>query len=59
VHRHFPKGVRPPGFFRLRVFGGSYHVQDYTIFYFNVRENVRMRVAAFLEKRRGGAVAQE
>lgn len=59
VHRHFPNGVRPPGFFRLRVFGGSYHVQDYTIFYFNVRENVRTRVAAFLEKRRGDAVAQE
>lgn len=43
---------RPPGGFRYAIahHDGNYHAYDYGLFYMNVRENARRRVAAYLRR---------
>jgi hypothetical protein len=47
--RHFPPGMDPQGY-RLRMFGGTLHLQDYSIFHFDIRQNVKDRVEAFFSR---------
>jgi len=38
------------GFYDRTVFGGTYHLTDYPLFYHNIRENAIRRIKAFLKK---------
>ncbi len=40
--------LRSDSGFNLLMGSGNYHVYDYSLFYFNIRQNVEQRVAAFL-----------
>jgi hypothetical protein len=50
VTSHAGEG-RPSVIYRIKLFSGTYHMQDLSLFYHNVRENAKDRIAAFLEKR--------
>lgn len=52
VNMQFPAGAKPPPFFKIKVFGGTYHAQDFTVFYHDIRHNANERVRAFLAARR-------
>lgn len=51
VSRHVPKGQRMSPAYSIKMFGGTYHLQDYSLFYFNIRHNAKARIQAFLDKR--------
>lgn len=44
--------LRSDSGFNLQMGSGNFHVYDFSLFYFNIRENVEARVAAFLAQTR-------
>lgn len=51
VTDHVPPGVRLSPTYSVKMFGGTYHLQDFSLFYFNIRANAKERIAAFLQTR--------
>jgi hypothetical protein len=41
------------------VFGGSYHIYDYNLFYMNIRQNLAVRIGAYLKTIAADAAAGE
>jgi hypothetical protein len=58
VTKHVAKGVRLSPFYSAKMLGGTYHFQEFSMFYFNIRANVKERIAAFLQKRGRTAAVQ-